>query len=91
MTQANLYKFVEEEKQKKLDDGAEERRERGTAIVVAGWLFLLFGLMVALFFHPSSPRFGNVNIRNLALGLAAVGILLKLWGNKVRRSAPSKY
>jgi hypothetical protein len=59
--------------------------------VVTGWLFLLFGVMVALFFHPSSPRFGNVNIRNLALGLALVGILLKLWGNKVRRSAPSKY
>ena len=86
MTQANLHKFVEEEKQKQAVD-SEERRERGTAIVVAGWLFLLFGVMVALFFHPSSPRFGNVNIRNLALVLAAIGIGLKMWGNKVRRSA----
>ena len=91
MTQANLYKFIEEVKKKKLDDDAEERRERGNAFVIAGWIFLLFGVMVALFFHPSSPRFGNVNIRNLALGLAAIGIALKLWGNKVRRSAPSKY
>lgn len=92
MTQANLYKFVEEEKkQKEVAEDAEDRRERGNVLVVVGWLFLLFGLMVALFFHPSSPRFGNVNIRNLALGLAAIGIVLKLWGNKVRRSAPSKY
>ena len=93
MTQANLYKFVDEEKQKqqKEAEGAEERRERGTAIVVVGWLFLLFGVMVALFYHPSSPVFKNVNIRNLALGLAAIGIALKLWGNRVRRSAPSKY
>jgi len=91
MTQANLYKFIEDEKNKKQDDDAEERRERGNAFVIAGWIFLLFGVMVALFFHPSSPRYGNVNIRNLALGLAAVGIALKLWGNKIRRSAPSKY
>lgn len=91
MTQANLYKFVEEEKKRKEGEDSEDRRERGNVLVVVGWLFLLFGLMVALFFHPSSPRFGNVNIRNLALGLAAIGIVLKLWGNKVRRSAPSKY
>jgi hypothetical protein len=94
MTQANLYKFVEEEKkqaQKPVEVNSEERRESGMVFIVTGWLFLLFGVMVALFFHPSSPRFGNVNIRNLALGLALVGILLKLWGNKVRRSAPSKY
>ena len=91
MTQANLYKFVEEEKKKVEVEDAEGRRERGNVLIVVGWLFLLFGLMVALFFHPSSPRFGNVNIRNLALGLAAIGLVLKLWGNKVRRSAPSKY
>jgi hypothetical protein len=86
MTQANLHKFIEEEKKKEVVD-AEERRERGTAFIVVGWLFLLFGVMVALFFHPSSPRFGNVNIRNLALVLALIGIGLKMWGNKVRRSA----
>jgi hypothetical protein len=86
MTQANLHKFLEEEKKKQEVD-VEERRERGTAFIVVGWLFLLFGVMVALFFHPSSPRFGNVNIRNLALVLAAIGIGLKMWGNKVRRSA----
>jgi hypothetical protein len=87
VTQANLHKFIEEEKQKQVVD-VEERRERGTAFIVVGWLFLLFGVMVALFFHPSSPRFGNVNIRNLALVLALIGIGLKMWGNKVRRSAP---
>jgi hypothetical protein len=88
MTQANLHKFIEEEKKQKLAvESGEERRERGTAFIVVGWLFLLFGVMVALFFHPSSPRFGNVNIRNLALGLAVIGICLKLWGNHVRRSA----
>jgi hypothetical protein len=86
VTQANLHKFIEEEKQKQVVD-VEERRERGTAFIVVGWLFLLFGVMVALFFHPSSPRFGNVNIRNLALVLALIGIGLKMWGNKVRRSA----
>jgi hypothetical protein len=86
MTQANLHKFIEEERKKQVVD-VEERRERGTAFIVVGWLFLLFGVMVALFFHPSSPRFGNVNIRNLALVLALIGIGLKMWGNKVRRSA----
>jgi len=86
VTQANLHKFIEEEKQKQVVD-VEERRERGTAFIVVGRLFLLFGVMVALFFHPSSPRFGNVNIRNLALVLALIGIGLKMWGNKVRRSA----
>jgi hypothetical protein len=86
VTQANLHKFIEEEKQKQVVD-VEERRERGTAFIVVGWLFLLFGVMVALFFHPSSPKFGNVNIRNLALVLALIGIGLKMWGNKVRRSA----
>jgi hypothetical protein len=86
VTQANLHKFIEEENQKQVVD-VEERRERGTAFIVVGWLFLLFGVMVALFFHPSSPRFENVNIRNLALVLALIGIGLKMWGNKVRRSA----
>lgn len=100
MTQANLYKFIEEEKkqqevqkqhQQVVVEDTEERREKGTVLVVVGWLFLLFGIMVALFFHPSSPRFGNVNIRNLALGLALIGIALKYWGRRVQRSAPSKY
>ena len=87
MTQANLHKFIEEEKKQEVES-TEERREKGTVLVVVGWLFLLFGVMVALFFHPSSPRFGNVNIRNLALGLALVGIALKYWGRRVQRSAP---
>ena len=92
MTQANLHKFLEEEKKLEAQtEGAEERREKGTVLVVVGWLFLLFGVMVALFFHPSSPRFGNVNIRNLALGLALVGIALKYWGRRVQKSVPSKY
>ena len=92
MTQANLHKFIEEEKkQQAAQENSEERREKGTVLVVTGWLFLLFGVMVALFFHPSSPRFGNINIRNLALGLALVGIALKYWGRRVQKSAPSKY
>jgi len=89
MTQANLHRFSEDEKPEVTD--GEEKRERAMVFIVAGWLFILFGVMVALFFHPSSPKFNNVNIRNLALLLAAVGIGLKLWGNKLRRSAPSKY
>jgi uncharacterized membrane protein len=89
MTQANLHKFVEEEKkQQAVVIDSEDRREKGTVLVVTGWLFLLFGVMVALFFHPSSPRFGNLNIRNLALVLALIGIALKMYGNRVRRSAP---
>lgn len=94
MTVANLHKFIEEEKKQSkepIEVDAEERRENGMVFVVAGWLFILFGVMVALFFHPSSPKFSNVNIRNLALGLAVIGIVLRFWGNKVRRSAPSKY
>ena len=88
MTQANLHKFIEEEKTQQLVvEDAEERREKGTAFIVVGWLFMLFGVMVALFFHPSSPRFSNVNIRNLALGLALVGIALKYWGRRIQRSA----
>ncbi len=70
------------------DDGGEDRRERGMVLVVTGWLFILFGIMVALFFHPSSPKFGNVNIRNLALMLGAIGVVLNIWGRRVRRSAP---
>jgi len=89
MTQANLHKFIEEEKKlQAVEVDGEDRREKGTVLIVTGWLFLLFGVMVALFFHPSSPRFGNVNIRNLALVLALIGVALKMWGNRVRRSAP---
>jgi hypothetical protein len=89
MTIANLHKFTEQEKRNETD--AEGRRENGMVLVVTGWLLILFGIMVALFFHPSSPRFSNTNIRNLALLLAAVGIAVRMWGNRVRRSAPSKY
>lgn len=85
MTVTNLQREIEREQQAPVD--AEERQERGTVLVVTGWLFILFGMMVILFFHPSSPRFGNLNIRNLALLLGAVGVVLNLWGRKVRRSA----
>ena len=78
MTVTNLKRVVD----------TEDEQEKGTVFVVAGWLFILFGIMVALFFHPSSPKFGNPNIRNLALLLGAIGVGLNLWGRKVRRGAP---
>ncbi len=79
MTQTNLPKF---------EDGGEEQREKATVFIVAGWLFILFGIMVMLFFHPTSPKFSNVNIRNIGLLLGAVGVVLNIWGHRVRRSAP---
>ncbi len=86
MTVTNLKHEIEAEKHKAVD--SEDRQERGMVLVVTGWLFILFGIMVALFFHPSSPKFGNVNIRNLALLLMVIGVVLKIWGGRVRRSAP---
>ncbi len=86
MTVTNLQNKIDAEKNKPVD--SEDQKERGTVLVVTGWLFILFGIMVALYFHPSSPRFSNTNIRNLALLLGAVGVVLNLWGRAVRRSAP---
>ncbi len=84
MTLTNVGREVQAEKK----PDSEDVQERGTVLVVTGWLFILFGIMVFLFFHPSSPKFGNVNIRNLALFLGAIGVVLNLWGRKIRRSAP---
>ncbi len=64
----------------------EESRETGTAFIIAGWLFLLFGLMVILFFHPSSPRWNIPGIRNISIVLVIVGLILNFWGYRLRKN-----
>jgi hypothetical protein len=62
------------------------RRERGSALRIAGWLVLLSNLIV-LFYMPAAQKIGRQRPYEIAVGvLVAIGVSLIVVGTRIRRS-----
>ena len=64
----------------------EERRESGRAVMVVGWVLVLFALLV-MFFEPAALRIGQVRFGVIAAVMLIVGLLLNIYGYRLRRSS----
>jgi hypothetical protein len=61
------------------------RRERGSALRIAGWLVLLANIMV-LFYLPAAQKLGRERPYEIAIGvLVVVGVALLFTGARMRR------
>jgi uncharacterized membrane protein len=64
----------------------EETRESGRALMVIGWILVLFALLV-VFFEPAAFRLGQMRFGFIAGGMVLVGLLLNIYGFRSRRSS----
>ena len=62
----------------------EEKRENGSAIMVIGWLMMLFGFLVMIF-HPAAMKLGETRFAWIAGCVGVAGLMLSLVGVIVRR------
>lgn len=62
----------------------EEKRENSSAIMVIGWLMMLFAFLV-MFFHPAAMKLGETRFAIVAGCLGVAGLMLSLIGVVVRR------
>lgn len=61
----------------------EEGRENGSALMVMGWVCVLFAFMV-MFFNPAALKRGQRGIELIARALAVGGLLINLVGSRIR-------
>ena len=61
----------------------EEGRETGSALMVMGWVCVLFAFVV-MFFNPAALKRGEIGIELIAGTLAVGGLLLNLVGSRIR-------
>jgi NADH:ubiquinone oxidoreductase subunit 3 (subunit A) len=62
----------------------EENRETGKALMVVGWILVLFALLV-MFFQPAAVKLGQIRFGAIAVALVVVGLLLNIYGYRLRR------
>jgi NADH:ubiquinone oxidoreductase subunit 3 (subunit A) len=62
----------------------EESRETGRALVVVGWVLVLFALLV-MYFQPAAAKLGQIRFEVIASALVVVGLLLSVYGYRLRR------
>jgi NADH:ubiquinone oxidoreductase subunit 3 (subunit A) len=62
----------------------EETRESGRAYMVIGWLLVLFALLV-VFFEPAALRLGQSRFGIIAGAMVIIGVLLNIYGYRLRR------
>jgi len=62
----------------------EERRENGSAIMIIGWVMILFAFLV-MFFHPAASKLGGNHFAIIAGCVAFIGLVLSISGARVRR------
>ncbi|MGC2109094.1 MAG: hypothetical protein WA655_06220 [Candidatus Korobacteraceae bacterium] len=60
-----------------------DKRESGSAIMIIGWVLILFAFLV-MFFHPAGIKLGEARFDIIAACLAALGLLLSLVGVQIR-------
>ncbi len=63
---------------------SEEKRENGSALMIVGWVLVLFSLLV-MFFYPAGAKLGEIRFQVIASILVAAGLLTSLVGNRIRR------
>ena len=62
---------------------AEEKRETGTALMIIGWVMVLFAFLV-MFYQPAAVRLGESRFQIIAAALVIIGLLLNVIGARVR-------
>jgi NADH:ubiquinone oxidoreductase subunit 3 (subunit A) len=62
----------------------EESRESGRALMVIGWVLVLFALLV-VFFEPAAAKLGQMRFGFIAGAMVIVGLLLNIYGYRLRR------
>lgn len=61
----------------------EEGRENGTALMVMGWICVLFAFLV-MFFNPAALKLGSMRMEFIAGALVLAGLLLNVVGSRIR-------
>jgi len=61
----------------------EEKREIGAAIMVIGWIMVLFAFLV-MFYQPAAMKLGESRFQVIAAVLVLVGLVLNVIGARVR-------
>ena len=67
-----------------MSSSTEEKRENGSAMMVIGWVMILFAFLV-LFFQPAAARLGETRFNWIAGCLGFVGLALSIYGVRIRR------
>jgi NADH:ubiquinone oxidoreductase subunit 6 (subunit J) len=62
---------------------AEEKRETGTALMIIGWVMVLFAFLV-MFYQPAAVRLGESRFQIIAAALILIGLVLNVIGARVR-------
>ena len=62
---------------------SEEKRETASAMMIIGWVLVLFALLV-LFFLPAALKLGETRFQIIAGVLIAVGLTLNVVGARIR-------
>ncbi len=62
---------------------SEEGLENGKALMVIGWVCVLFALLV-FFFNPAALKLGQTRIEIIAGALVVAGLILNLIGARVK-------
>ena len=63
---------------------SEEKVEVGAALMVIGWVMVLFAFLV-MFFQPAGSRLGESRFQIIAGALVLLGLVLNIIGARVRR------
>ena len=61
----------------------EEKREIGAAIMVIGWVMVLFAFLV-MFYQPAAMKLGESRFQIIAAILVVLGVVLNVMGARVR-------
>jgi len=67
-----------------MSSSTEEKRETGSAIMVIGWVMMLFALLV-MFFQPAAARLGETRFDWIAGCLGCAGLTMSIFGVWMRR------
>ena len=62
---------------------SEEKREIGSALMVIGWVMVLFAFLV-MFFQPAAVKLGESRFQIIAGTLVLIGLVLNVIGVRVR-------
>ena len=62
---------------------SEEKREVGSALMVIGWVLVLFAFLV-MFFQPAAVRLGESRFQIITGALVLLGLVLNVIGARVR-------
>ena len=63
---------------------SEEKVEIGAALMVIGWVLVLFACLV-MFFQPAAAKLGESRFQIIAGTLVLLGLVLNILGARVRR------